>query len=58
MERMIPQKLRCLFRKHRWHNGWDEEARETVWNGKRCGLIKSEVDRMPDSWGAGGGASL
>ncbi|SDS53183.1 hypothetical protein SAMN04488543_1908 [Friedmanniella luteola] len=55
---MIPQKLRCLFRKHRWHNGWDEEARETVWNGKRCGLIKSEVDRMPDSWGAGGGASL
>jgi len=26
----LPMKLRCLFRRHQWHNGWDAEKHETV----------------------------
>ena len=53
----LPMKLRCLFRRHQWHNGWDTEKRETVWTCKRCGLVRTEIDQMPDaSGGMGGGA--
>jgi hypothetical protein len=41
---MLPQKLRCLFRRHQWHNGWDAEKHETVWTCKRCGLIRSPLE--------------
>lgn len=57
---MVAQKLRCLFRKHRWHNGWDEEAHRPLWTCKRCGLVKTEIDNMPDAFGgfSGGSAGL
>ena len=41
---MLPRKLRCLFRRHQWHNGWDAEKHETVWTCKRCGLIRSHLE--------------
>ena len=48
---MLAQKLRCLFRRHRWHNGWDEERHEVVWSCLRCGLIKTEIEHPPEVWG-------
>ena len=54
----LPMRLRCLFRRHQWHNGWDAEKHETVWTCKRCGLIRTGIDRMPDaSGGMGGGGA-
>ena len=50
---MVPQRLRCLFRKHRWHNGWDEERHQTVWTCLRCGLVKTDI--TPAVGGGGGG---
>ena len=52
------QKLRCAFRRHQWHNGWDAEKHEVVWTCKRCGLIRTELDpRTFDAGGSlGGGA--
>jgi hypothetical protein len=49
------RKLRCLFRRHQWRNSWDAENHETVWTCKRCGLIRTEIERMHDSFGGGAG---
>ena len=35
-------RLKCLFRRHRWHNGWDEYEHQTVWTCKRCGKERRE----------------
>jgi hypothetical protein len=35
-------KLKCLFRRHQWHNGWDDFEHQTVWTCKRCGKERRE----------------
>ena len=35
-------KFRCLFRRHQWHNGWDDFEHQTVWTCKRCGKERRE----------------
>lgn len=52
---MLPEKLRCLFRRHQWHNGWDPEKHEALWTCKRCGLVRTPIDSMP---GAGTGTGV
>jgi hypothetical protein len=52
---MLPRKLRCLFRRHQWHNGWDAEKHEVLWTCKRCGLVKTELERVHDTGGFAGG---
>ena len=54
---MLPKKLRCLFRRHQWHNGWDAEKDETVRTCKRCGLIRPGIGHLPEvfpPYGGGG----
>jgi len=57
-------KLKCLFRRHQWHNGWDDFEHQTVWTCKRCGkerrepvTYRSPRDRAlpPPMGGHGGG---
>lgn len=52
---MLPTRLRCLFRRHQWHNGWDADKHETVWTCKRCGLVRTEIGQMPSAGTIGGG---
>lgn len=52
---MLPRRLRCLFRRHQWHNGWDAENHRPLWTCKRCGLIRTEIDQMPSAGSHGGG---
>jgi hypothetical protein len=40
--------FRCLFRRHQWHNGWDDFEHQTVWTCKRCGKER----RGPVSYGS------
>ena len=46
---MLPQKLRCLFRRHQWHNGWDAEKHEPVWTCKRLGRAGANHGSIGDS---------
>jgi hypothetical protein len=48
------QRLRCLGRKHQWHNGWDDMTHVTVWTCKRCGKERSK----PITYGKTDGAYL
>lgn len=45
--------LRCLVRRHQWHNGWDEDRHQTVWTCKRCGA-RRRSDDMGDAYLLGG----
>lgn len=52
---MMPR-LICLVRRHRWHNGWDEERHQVVWTCKRCGATKRSDERgNPGTLGPFGG---
>jgi hypothetical protein len=47
----VKARLICLVRRHQWHNGWDEERRQTVWTCQRCGATKkSQETGTPAAW--------
>jgi hypothetical protein len=47
---MTPR-LICLFRRHQWHNGWDEVEHVTVWTCRRCGKTREEPVQGDGTWG-------
>ena len=50
---MASRRLKCLFRKHQWHNGWDAENHKTVWTCERCGVVRTERQIPKSLWGLG-----
>ena len=44
----VKARLICLVRRHRWHNGWDEDTASDRMDCKRYGATKVDSDEMGD----------
>ncbi len=52
---MASRRLKCLFRRHRWHTNWDAEKHKTVRRCTRCGVVKAALN-LEGMGGAGYGS--
>jgi hypothetical protein len=43
---MVSPQLICLVRKHKWHQGWDNERRVQIWTCERCGRRRVRIGEM------------